>query len=341
MKPIALTDISTLVDGQIVGDENIKISGANSLDAAGAKEISFFEGDKNLSRAKSSQAAVLVCKESVEDVSATLVLVKNPRIAFAKILRTFFDPQPDPQGIHPQAWVGANVKIGSSPDIGPFVSIAENCRIGDRVRLSPGVSLEEGCVLGDDVVIHSNVSLRRRSWIGNRVRIQDGAVIGSDGFGYVQNEGRNEKVPQLGIVVLEDDVEIGANTTIDRAAFGETRVGKGTKIDNLVQVAHNVEIGSGTIIISQVGISGSTKIGDYCMIGGQAGIIGHIHIADQVMIGAQSGVTKHISQRSFVSGSPAVSHAKTLRAQVIFPKLPEMREELKRLKKELKELRDN
>ncbi|MFT7617020.1 MAG: UDP-3-O-[3-hydroxymyristoyl] glucosamine N-acyltransferase [Planctomycetota bacterium] len=331
-------DIAALVDGKIVGDAKISVNGANSLDRAQPGQISFFDDPKLQEAAKNSKAGVLVCSQAIEGSNATLIVVDKPRIAFAKILRTYFAAKPKPKGIHERAYVDPSASVGADPDIAPMAVVGARAKVGNRVRLESGVVVGDDCVLGDDVTLHQNVSVRAGCVLGNRVEIQDGTVIGSDGFGYVQNQGQNEKVPQLGNVVIEDDVEIGSNTTVDRAAFGETRIGANAKIDNLVQVAHNVHIGSSTIIISQVGISGSTKIGSHCMIGGQAGIIGHINITDRVMIGGQSGVTKDVKKSCIISGSPAVDHAKTLRAQVMFPKLPAMKAELKRLAAEMKDI---
>lgn len=339
MASYVAADIAALVDGEIVGDQKRVVESANSLDRANSDQISFLDNPKFVDIARHSDAGILVCSHAIDGFDATQILVSNPRIAFAKILRNYFAAKPSPQGIHPRAYVDESATIGTQPDIAPMATVGSRARIGDRVRLSPGVVIGDDCVLGDDVTLHANVSIREGCVLGNRVEIHDGTVIGSDGFGYVQNQGRNEKVPQLGIVVVEDDVEIGANTTIDRAAFGETRIGANAKIDNLVQIAHNVHIGTSTIIISQVGISGSTKIGSHCMLGGQAGIIGHINITDRVMVGGQSGVTKDVKKSGIISGSPAVEHAKTLRAQVLFPKLPALREETKRLAAEVKEIR--
>ncbi len=337
--PTTVAAMAALVHGRVVGDENLQINGAQSLASAGSTQLAFVDGPKKLDAARRSQAGAIVCQDGLDGLGATTIVVDQPRVAFAAILREFFFSRPKPQGIHPQAIIAECAHIGSNPDISPLVCVGKRSKIGNNVRLSPGVVIGEDCVLGEDVTIHANVSIRSGSQLGNRVEIHDGTIIGGDGFGYVQNQGRNEKVPQLGIVVIEDDVEIGSNTTVDRAAFGETRICKGAKIDNLVQVAHNVQIGSNTIIISQVGISGSTTIGSHCMIGGQVGIVGHITITDQVMIGAQSGVARNVDKKGTISGSPALDHMTALRAQAIMPRLPVMKKELKDLAREIEALK--
>ena len=338
MKETALEDLARLVEGEIVGRRKC-VTGANSLESAGPDEITFSEGTGHQEKARASRAGVIVTETPIEGSEATFILVPRPRIAFAAILRHFFSPTPAWSGIHPTAVIAQDAQLDEDVHIGPFVTIGCGTTIGRGSRVAAHASIGARCVLGEGVDIRSQVAIEDDTRIGNRVTIHPGSVIGSEGFGYVQNEGRNEKVPQLGHVEIADDVEIGANVTIDRAAFGATRIGEDTKIDNLVQIGHNVQIGSHTIIISQVGISGSTKVGSYCMIGGQVGIVGHIDITDQVMIGAQSGVGQSVRKKGVISGSPAFDHASNLRSQAVFARLPAMKKELRRLSRELEELR--
>jgi UDP-3-O-[3-hydroxymyristoyl] glucosamine N-acyltransferase len=242
------------------------------------------------------------------------------------------------QGVMEGALVGKNVVMGKEISIYPGAYVADGVKIGNRVVLFPGVVLYEGVEVGDDVTLHANVTVREGCRIGNRVIIHSGVVIGSDGFGYAPDGKGYQKIPQIGIVVIEDDVEVGANTTIDRAALGFTMIRRGTKIDNQVQIAHNCIIGENCIIVSQTGISGSTKLGEHVTLGGQVGIVGHLEIGDNVMVGAKSGVHNNVAGGQIFSGYPAFPHKEWLKSASVFSKLPEMRKTLNNLEKKVLEL---
>jgi UDP-3-O-[3-hydroxymyristoyl] glucosamine N-acyltransferase len=273
-----------------------------------------------------------------ERYGKNVIEVKNPYLAFAKLLTIFHVKPHASKGIMEGAMVGKDVVTGEDITICPGAYVADGVRMGNRVVLYPGVVLYEGVEIGDDVTLHANVTVREGCRIGNRVIVHGGVVIGSDGFGYAPDGKSYQKIPQIGVVVIEDDVEIGANTTIDRAALGITLIRRGTKIDNLVQIAHNCIIGENCIIVSQTGISGSTKLGEHVTIGGQVGIVGHLDIGDNVMVGAKSGVHNSISAGQIYSGYPAFPHKEWLKAASVFSKLPEMRKTINSLEKRIQEL---
>jgi UDP-3-O-[3-hydroxymyristoyl] glucosamine N-acyltransferase len=235
-------------------------------------------------------------------------------------------PAPAPRGIPDSLTRGVDVKIGHDPSIWPFVTLGDRVTIGSRVTLFPGVFIGADSTIGDDSVLYPNVVVREGCSLGARVIVHSGTVIGADGFGYVQHEGRHQKIPQLGGVIIEDDVELGANVTIDRATLGHTVIKRGTKVDNLVQIAHNVSIGEHSIVVAQVGIAGSTTIGHHVMIGGQAGLGDHIHVGDQVMIAARTGVNRSLEPNQIVSGAPVMPHETWMKAQAVIPRLPELRQ---------------
>jgi UDP-3-O-[3-hydroxymyristoyl] glucosamine N-acyltransferase len=257
---------------------------------------------------------------------------------FAQLTREFFTPRYRARGIAEFVAQGAEVRIGPDASIWSFVTLGDRVTLGARVTLYPGVFIGDDVTIGDDAVLFPGVSVLERCRIGNRVRIHSGTVIGSDGFGYVQEGGRHHKVPQLGIVVIEDDVELGANVTVDRATFGRTLIKRGTKVDNLVQVAHNVTVGEDSILVAQVGIAGSSTLGHHVVIGGQAGVADHLKIGDRTMVAAQSGVSHDIEPGQHVSGSPAIPHTVSLRAFSVISRLPEMRQQVRDLERRLSAL---
>ena len=276
--------------------------------------------------AANTQMAALLIHRHQPDLAIPQIVVDNPMLAFARVAQIFFVQTPPPRGIAEQVTQGADVRIGSDPSIWPFVTLGDRVTIGDRVTLYPGVFVGSGSAIGDDCVLYPNVVVREGCSLGARVIVHSGTVIGADGFGYVQHQGRHQKIPQLGGVVIQDDVELGANVTIDRATFGQTVIKQGTKVDNLVQVAHNVTVGEHCILVAQVGIAGSTTIGRHVMIGGQAGLADHLTIGDQVMIAAKSGVNRSIESNQVVGGIPAMPREKALRIQGGIFQLPETRE---------------
>lgn len=338
VQTIQLSKIADFINGHLVGDHSFPITGASGLEEAGPGDIVFVMDDRFLSQARKSKAGAFVVHRSMADCSAPQIIVSHPAQSFAELVHHFFVPQRKPRGIAEQICLGEQVKIGTDPSIWPHVTLGHGVKIGDRVTLYPGVFIGDDTVIGDDCILYPNVVIREGMTLGARVVIHSGTVVGSDGFGYVQDQGQHCKVPQIGTVIIEDDVEIGANVTIDRATFGETRIRRGTKIDNLVQIAHNVIVGENSILVAQVGIAGSTTLGHHVMVGGQVGIADHLHIGNQAMIAAGAGVHKNVEAGQIVSGMPALPHETSLKAHVVIARLPEMRQQVRDLEQRLKKL---
>ena len=305
---MTLCEIADLVSGRIdPTHEAVEIHGPASLVEAGPGDIAFFGSPKYLAALRATQAsAVLVPNDFAESVPPACIRVENPAAAFALVLARFApEPVAFPPGIHPGAIIDPSVKLDPSIHVGAGAVIEAGARIGARSVIGAQSYIGHHAALGEDCFLHPRVTIRERCKIGCRVQFQSGAVIGADGFGYELRDGRHVKIPQTGIVQIDDDVEIGANTTIDRARFGRTWIQQGTKIDNLVQIAHNVRIGAHSIICSQAGISGSTRIGSYVTLAGQAGIVGHIEIGDRAIVAAQTGLSRNLKPGEIVCGSPA------------------------------------
>lgn len=338
---ISLAELIRETGGDIQGDPEKIISGIAPFDAAGPNDITFADSPKILKRIDESLAgAVLVPENVLLNPSVTLVRSKNPRLAFAKIMH-LFSPGPMPSAhISPLASIGEQVSLGEGVSIGPFAVIEDHAVIGSRVKIHPHVVIGAGAIVGDDVTLYPHVTILSRCKIGSRVVIHAGTVIGSDGFGFVPEGRRHFKIPQLGIVQIDDDVEIGACNTIDRATFGRTWIKKGTKTDNHVQIAHNVTIGENTLIVAQVGIAGSTTVGSNVILAGQAGIAGHIVIGDGVTVGPQAGVTRSLPAGQVVSGTPEMPHPLWLRISQILPRLPELKRKINDLEKRLDALNE-
>ncbi len=330
-----LKELAEWVQGTVVGDGEVEVHGVASIEDAGEGEITFVANPKYLSRLGQTQASAVIVSPEVTSGEKPLLCVKNPYLAFAKILTLFSQKPYQPKGVDPNAWVSPTAQLGTDLTVYPFVYIGDRCRIGDRVTLHPGVCVGEGSSIGDDSILHPNVSVYPGMVIGKRVILHGGVVVGSDGFGYVKEGKKNLKIPQVGKVEIEDDVEIGSNTSIDRGALGNTIIRRGVKIDNLVQIAHNVLIGEDSIIVAQVGIAGSTKIGSNVTLAGQVGLAGHLQIGDNVLVGAQSGVGQDLSPGQAFSGSPAIPHREWLRMVTATPKVPEMRRKLIDIEKRL------
>ncbi len=335
-KSLKLKELAALVDGELVGDSDVAITGVAGIKEAKEGDITFLSNTKYLSYLDATRASAVITSKDVIYQSKRLVRTSNPSLAFSKIVSFFLSSQDTKaKGIHSTAVIAKGVRIGKEVFIGPHVVIEGGTVIGNKSRLEANTYVGADCSIGDEVKVYPNVTIREQTQIGHRVIIHSGAVIGSDGFGYETVNGIHEKIPQIGSVTIEDDVEIGANVCIDRGRFQKTRIGKGTKIDNLVQIAHNVVIGSHCLLISQCGISGSTEIGKNVVIAGQAGITGHVTLGDGSMIGAQSGVTKSIPPNSFVLGAPAKPVAEQKRIFALISKLPELFKELYEVKKKL------
>jgi UDP-3-O-[3-hydroxymyristoyl] glucosamine N-acyltransferase len=335
-----LRELAQWVGGRVIGDGEVEISGVASIDEARSGDITFIANPKYLPKLGETNASAVIISSEVPEAKKPLLCVTNPYLAFAKILGLFSYRPYQPKGIDPKAWVSPTAQLGKDLTIYPFVYIGDRCRIGDQVTLYPGVFVGEDSSIGGESVIYPNVSIYAGTVIGKRVILHSGVVVGSDGFGYVKDARKNVKIPQVGSVEIEDDVEIGANTTIDRAALGKTIIRRGVKIDNLVQVAHNVVIGEDSIIVAQVGISGSTKIGSNVTLAGQVGIVDHVEIGDNVIVGAQAGVTHDLAANQGYVGSPALPHREFLRAITVFPKLPEMRKVLLDIEKRFKKIEE-
>ncbi|MEJ2697044.1 MAG: UDP-3-O-(3-hydroxymyristoyl)glucosamine N-acyltransferase [Candidatus Sulfobium sp.] len=332
-----LREFSELVDGEVIGDPDIEITGASGVQNAENGDITFVTSAKFVKYLQNSPASCVIVKEPLEGLAITQLQVENPYYAFAKALELFYPPAAPEPGISERAVVSANAAIGKDVTIFPTAYIADNASIGDGTVIHPGVFIGRNTALGRSCVIHPNVTIRENVNIGNRVVVHSGTVIGSDGFGYVFERGIHYKIPQVGGVVVGNDVEIGSNVSIDRATTGNTVIGNGTKIDNLVQIAHNVSIGENSLIIAQVGISGSCEIGDFTTLAGQAGIADHSSLEAGTIIGAQAGLTGHY-RKGIYSGTPAIPHRNWLKSQALFAKLPEMNRRIKELESKIDKL---
>jgi UDP-3-O-[3-hydroxymyristoyl] glucosamine N-acyltransferase len=333
----SLFELARLVDGEVVGEGNIRIFGAAGFEDAKPGDITFAVSNRTLETASQSQATAVIVQINAPELDKPVIKVRNPRLAFGQIL-TLFAPKRDfKPGIHPSAQIGRDFdRDGVS--IGPFVYIGDQVRIGKGSVIYPGVVIDDRVVIGEDSIVHANVVIREDTVIGNRVQIHAGTVIGSDGFGYETVDGKHFKIPQIGTVVIEDDVEIGSNVSVDRATTGVTLIKRGTKIDNLVQIAHNCRIGADNILCGQVAVAGSTKIGDRVILAGRAGVIGHLKIGDDSVVAACSLVISSLPSNSFVSGNPARPHAEDMRIQAAAGRVPELLKEIRELQKRVADL---
>jgi UDP-3-O-[3-hydroxymyristoyl] glucosamine N-acyltransferase len=332
-----LRDFAEIVSGTIIGDPDTEITGVAGIEDARKGDITFASSAKFLQDLHRSEAACVIVKEPFQDIGIAQLKVQNPHYAFAKAIECFYPAGCHEPGISDRAYVSDKAKIGRDVVISSFAYVGKNVCIGDRTVISPGVFVGEGSKIGCNCIIYPNVTVREKVSIGDRVIVHSGTVLGSDGFGYVFENGAHYKIPQVGGVVIEDDVEIGSNVSIDRATLGNTLIEKGTKIDNLVQIAHNVKIGEKSLIVAQVGIAGSSKIGSFVILAGQAGVADHAAIDSGTIITAQSGISGRVAKGTY-SGSPAFPHSTWLRAQAAFAKLPEMNKKIRELETRLKKL---
>jgi UDP-3-O-[3-hydroxymyristoyl] glucosamine N-acyltransferase len=326
-------EIAKLLGAEVVGDAATPLKGFAPADRAHPGDLTFAENESYFLRAEQSSASAIIIDGPFNSSRKVLIRVANARIAFAKVLPLFFPEPVFPAGVHSTAIVPPSAQVDASAHVGPYSVLGENTRIGPRSILQGGNQLGANCVLGEDVNIFPNVTIYARTEIGSRVRIHSGTVIGADGFGYVLDGGTHRKVPQIGNVIIRDDVEIGANVTIDRGALGPTIIGKGTKIDNLVQIAHNVTLGEHCLIVSQAGIAGSTKLGSYVILGGQVGVAGHLKIGDRVSIAAQSGVMSNIPDGEKWLFTPAQPDRVAKRQIIALQQLPELLRRVAELEK--------
>jgi UDP-3-O-[3-hydroxymyristoyl] glucosamine N-acyltransferase len=332
-----LKELAELVGGNVIGDGEAEVSGVAAIEEAGPGDITFVVNPKFHSMLDQTRASAIIMREPVS-TEKPLLLVPNPYLAFAKLLALFYQKPYHPGGIDPNASVSPTARLGSEITLSPFAYVGDRAQIGDRVRLYPGVYVGEDSSVGDDSILYPGVSVYPGTIIGKRVILHAGAVIGADGFGYVKEGEKNVKIPQMGRVEIGDDVEIGANATVDRATLGKTIVESGVKIDNLVMVAHNVIVGQDSILVAQVGIAGSTRIGKNVTLAGQVGVTDHVNIGDNVRVGAQSGVAFDLAPNQAYTGSPAIAHRDALRAAMLVPKLPEMKRTLEEVKRRLEKI---
>lgn len=334
--------IAEYIQGVIVGDENATVHTFSKIEEGIPGALTFLATPKYTHYIYETKASiVLVNKDFIPEgeITATLIKVDNAYESLAKLMTLYEMSKPKKTGIDPLASVAANARIGENVYIGPFACIEEGAVIGDNAYIHPHVTVGCNAKVGNGTILYPHVTVYHDCRIGNQCIIHAGAVIGADGFGFAPSAEGYEKIPQIGITIIEDQVEIGANTCVDRATMGATIVHKGTKLDNLIQIAHNVEVGSHTVMASQVGIAGSAKIGEWCMFGGQVGVAGHIQIGDHVNVGAQSGIPGNTKSGSSLMGYPAIEPKQFARSSAVFKKLPEMYSELGRLQKELEELK--
>ena len=336
--------IALLINGKVEGDKKAEVSSFGKIEEAKPGQLAFLANPKYEEYLYTTKASVIIINEAYElkqPLIATLIRVEDAYLAFASLLQKYQAlMQEQLTGIQQPSFIDASASLGKNVFIGAFTYVGENVVIGDNVKLYPGVYIGNDVKISDDTIIHPGVKIYFNCVIGNHVIIHAGTVIGSDGFGFApQDDGSYKKVPQIGNVVIEDNVEIGSNTTIDRATVGSTTIRSGTKLDNLIQIAHNVEVGDNTVIAAQAGVSGSTKLGKNNMIGGQAGIVGHLQLADGVRVNAQSGVTKSISQKNAaVTGSPAFDYTSALRSQALTRNLPQLEKRIAELEKLVQQL---
>lgn len=336
--------IADLIQGKVEGNEQATVRTFAKIEEGVPGAISFLSNPKYTHYIYETKSSVVLVNEDAvfeKPVSTTLIRVKNAYECVAKLLQFYESAKPRKTGIDPLASISPKATIGEDVYIGAFAVIGDGAVIGNGSQIYPHVVIGDGVTIGANCVLYANVTIYQGCKLGNNVTIHAGAVIGADGFGFAPNAEGYDKIPQIGIVVIEDDVEIGANTCVDRSTMGQTIIHKGVKLDNLIQVAHNCEIGENTVMSAQVGMAGSTKIGKWCMVAGQAGFAGHIHIGDQTLVGAQSGLMKDTKPGDKVMGSPAINHLSYMKSRALDPKLPEMYRQIAALQRELNELKEN
>jgi UDP-3-O-[3-hydroxymyristoyl] glucosamine N-acyltransferase len=339
---LKLREFAERLECRLDGDGDLEVTRVTGIEEAGPSDVTFFANNKYAAALRCTRAGAVILGEQAEAAPCAMLRTTNPYLAFAKAVELFAEPWRPPTGIHPLALVEAGADVSADASIGPFVAIGEGARIGARTIVLPHVTIGRHAQVGDDCLVHARASIRERVVVGNRVVIQDGAVIGSDGYGFARNtDGSHFKIPQLGGVVIEDDVEIGANTTIDRPAVGDTRICAGTKIDNLVQIAHGVSVGKRSLLAAQVGIAGSTTLEDSVTLAGQVGVAGHLTIGKGTIATAQTGIPNSVESGSFVSGYPAIDNRDWLKASAIFRRLPELRKTVSDLERRLSKLEEN
>lgn len=336
-----LGELAALLGGKLQGPAGLVIQGIAAIERATPRDITFISQKRFARLAAQSQAAAFIVGDDLADLGRPAIIVPHPYLAYAQVAALFAPPRPHWPGVSPLAFLGQGVEMGREVSIFPLAFIGNGVRLGDRVTIMPGCVLGDQVQIGADTILYPNVTILERCQLGQRVIVHSGTVIGADGFGFVPGREGHYKIPQLGIAVIEDDVEIGANCTIDRGALGETRVERGVKMDNLVHLAHNVTVGAYSFLVAQVGVAGSTKLGKGVALGGQAGLVGHIELGDGVQVSAQAGVTHSIPAGQTVFGSPARPHKEFIKFNALLPKLPEIYQRLKQLERKMAELAAN
>ena len=340
---IRVKEIAKMLKGTVVGDENIVINSLSKIEQGTKGSLSFLANSKYFHFLPTTKASAILVEQSMKEASnltnATLIQVEDAYLSFAKIINLFGQENKQNSGIHPSSFVDKDSSVGKDVYIGANVNIGKNCYIGDQVHIYPNCHIGDNVTIGKNTIIYAGTVINSSCQIGQDCFIQSGVVIGSDGFGFANDDNNNFlKIAQIGNVIIEDQVEIGANTTIDRATMGSTIIRQGVKLDNLIQIAHNVEIGRNTIIAAQSGVAGSTKIGENCMIGGQVGIIGHLVIGNNVKIAAQSGVGSNVKDDQIIQGSPAFSVSDYRKSYVSFKQLPQLFSLVHKIEKQINNL---
>ena len=335
-----LADLAADLEADVVGDGSHEVSGVRPLDTAEGEHLSFLHNPKYVQEAQSSDAGAILVADPEPLPGRNLLVCPEPYLALARALEVFHPADRAEPGVHPSAVVADGASMGEGASIGPLASVAEGAIVGDRSVVGAGCVLGPGVEIGADCVLHPRVVVGEQCRIGDRCIVHSGTVIGSDGFGFATVDGTHHKVPQVGIVVLEDEVELGANVCVDRAALGETRIGRGTKVDNLVQIAHNVEIGEHCLLVAQSGISGSTHIGHHVVFAGQAGCSGHLKIGNGAVLSARAAAFRDVPDGVTVSGAPARPHREWLKANANLQRLDRLREKVKHLEERLAELEE-
>ena len=334
--------IASVIGGKIEGDKDAKVRTFAKIEEGVEGAISFLSNPKYTHYIYDTKSSVVIVNEDVElegTVAPTLIRVKNAYESIAQLLQIYEASKPKKTGVSPQAYISPTAKLGKDCYVGPFACIGDGTVIGDGCQIYPHAVIGDNVKMGNNCILYPNTTVYQGCKIGNNVTLHAGSVIGADGFGFAPNADGYDKIPQIGIVTIEDNVEIGANTCVDRSTMGSTVIRKGVKLDNLVQVAHNVEIGENTVMSAQVGIAGSTKVGSWCMFGGQVGIAGHITIGDKTFLGAQSGVPGSLKGGEELIGTPPMNPRNNFKSQAIFRRLPDMYKELEALKKTIEELK--
>lgn len=335
MPSFSLDELAARLGAEVVGAGSLVIGGVRPLGDAGPEHLSFYHNRRYLQAARESQAGALLLATREGFSGRNLLVVKEPYAALAEVLTLFHPCERPAAGVHSSAVVAASARVSESASVGPHAVIGERAAIGDRAVVSAGCFVGEDARIGADTLLHPNAVVEPRCQVGARCILHAGVVIGSDGFGFATVNGEHRKVPQVGIVVVEDDVELGANVCVDRATLGETRIGRGTKVDNLVQIAHNVRIGEGSLLVAQSGISGSTELGHHVVMAGQSGAVGHLHLAERTVVTAKTGVTEDTSPGQMVSGFPSRPHREWLKAMAHLYQIEDLKRRVAELERRL------